>query len=279
METPRRFAVAGATGKVGRHAVKVLEERGHDVVPISRSTGVDVVTGEGLAEALTGVEAVIDATAGASPEQQAATEFFTTAAWNLQQAGDRAGVQRIVVVSIIGIDRFTVGYGAAKQAHEQATMAGPIPAVILRAAQFHELVPQLVDSGKQDGVSYVPKMRTQLVAARTVAEALADLVIATGPPRTSGSNRAPIPEIAGPREESLVEIARLLVASSGDDVQIEGASNPADPDGNLYEAGALLPGTHAMLAGPTFEEWLSAHVAGKDADIRHEDQRTTRRPR
>ena len=268
MHARKKLAVAGATGRVGRHAVEVLEKRGHDVVRISRSTGVDVVTGKGLAKALTGVDSVIDATAGASPEQQAATEFFTTAARNLQQVGDRAGVQRIVVVSIIGIDRFTAGYGAAKQAHELATLAGPIPAFILRAAQFHELVAQLVATGRQNGVSYVPKMRTQLVAARTVAEALVDLATAPELPHAPRSNPAPIPEIAGPREESLVEIARLLVKSSGDDVRIKGASNPADPDGDLYKAGALLPSPHAILAGPTFEEWLGRNRGADDAYVR-----------
>ena len=80
-------------------------------------------------------------------------------------------MQRIVVVSIIGVDRFTAGFLAAKRAHEEAMLAGPIPARILRAAQFHEFVAQLVDWGRQDGVSYVPNLRTQLVAARAVAEA------------------------------------------------------------------------------------------------------------
>lgn len=260
MHARGKIAVAGATGRVGRHVVDLLEERGYDVVAISRSLGVDVVTGEGLAEALGGVETVIDASTGASPEQQPATEFFIAAARNLQQLGEQAGVQRIVVVSIIGIDRFTAGYYAAKQAQEQAMLAGPIPARILRAAQFHEFVAQLVDWGRQDGVTYVPKMRTQLVAARTVAEALADL--ATVPDSApAGSSTAPIPEIAGPREESLVEMARLLAARRGDPVRIEGATNPADPDGDLYEHGALLPRPHATLAGPTFEEWLKSEPA------------------
>jgi uncharacterized protein YbjT (DUF2867 family) len=132
--------------------------------------------------------------------------------------------------------------------------AGPIPARILRAAQFHEFVAQLVDWGRQDGVSHVQNMRTQLVAAGTVAEALADL--ATAPePAAARSIGTPIPEIAGPREESLVEMASLLAARSGDPIRIEGVSNPADPDGDLYENGALLPGPNATLAGPTFEEW------------------------
>jgi hypothetical protein len=103
-------------------------------------------------------------------------------------------------------------------------------------------------------------MRTQLVAARTVAEALVDL--ATVPnSRPAGTSAAPIPEIAGPREESLVEMARVLAARRGDPVRIEGASNPADPDRDLYEHGALLPGPHAILAGPTFEEWLKSKPA------------------
>jgi len=115
-----KIAVAGATGRVGRHVVDVLKAEGHDVVAMSRSSGVDVVTGQGLAEALTGVECIIDAATGPSPDQKAATEFFTAAARNLHQAGERAGVRRMVVVSIIGIDRFTAGYGAAKIAHEKA---------------------------------------------------------------------------------------------------------------------------------------------------------------
>jgi uncharacterized protein YbjT (DUF2867 family) len=162
------------------------------------------------------------------------------------------------VVSIIGIDRFTAGYGAAKIAHERAMQAGPIPVSILRAAQFHELVAQLVEWGRQGEVSYVPKMRTQPVAARTVAAALVDL--ATGPAPAPGASGAPIAEIAGPREESLVDLARLLVARRGDPVRIEEVSDPADPDSDLNETGALLPGPDATLAGPTFEEWLASSV-------------------
>jgi uncharacterized protein YbjT (DUF2867 family) len=120
MQPPRKIAVAGATGRVGHHIVDVLQARGHDVVPMSRSQGVDVITGKGLAAALAQVECIIDAATGPSPEQEAATTFFTTAARNLHQAGQRAGVRRMIVVSIIETDRFTAGYGAAKIAHERA---------------------------------------------------------------------------------------------------------------------------------------------------------------
>ncbi len=164
MQTSTRLAVAGAPGRVGSHAFAVLarKEQGYDVVEIARSRGVDVITGEGLAEALAGVEAVIDAATGPSPEEQAATEFFTTSARNLQELGERAGVQRIVAVSIIGTDRFSGGYGAAKVAHERAHLDGPVPAHILRASQFHEFVEQLVDWGRQGDVNRVPVMHTQL---------------------------------------------------------------------------------------------------------------------
>ncbi len=258
MRAGGKIAVAGATGRVGRHVVDVLEAGGHEVVAMSRSSGVDVITGDGLAEALAGVDCIIDVATGPSPEQEAATAFFTTAARNLHEAGEQAGVGRIVVVSIIGCDRFTAGYGAAKLAHERAMVAGPIPAHVLRAAQFHEFVEQLVEWGRQGEVSYVPKMRTQLVAARTVAQALADLATNPDAAPLPGSSEPAIPEIAGPREESLVDMARLFAARRGDPVRIDGVSDPADPDRGLYETGALLPGPDATLAGPTFEEWLDS---------------------
>ncbi|HEU0194300.1 MAG TPA: NAD(P)H-binding protein, partial [Gaiellales bacterium] len=244
--------MAGATGRVGRPLVELLRARGHDVVPMSRSLGVDVITGDGLAEALEGVEAIVDVATGPSPEEGPATEFFTRATHNLQEFGAKAGVRQIVVVSIIATDKFESGYGAAKVAHEQAMLAGPLPARILRAAQFHELVGQLVEWGAQGDVSYVPKMRSQLVAASAVAEVAADL--ATGPEPAAG---APIVEVAGPREESLVDVATRLVAKRGDTVKIVGVSDPDGRAAEVYESGGMLPGPGAKLAGPTFDEWLA----------------------
>jgi uncharacterized protein YbjT (DUF2867 family) len=255
MQKRKKIAVAGATGRVGSHVVDVLEEAGHDVVRMSRATGVDVVTGEGLSDALAGVDSIVDATSWPTNEQKPATDFFIAASRNLQEQGERAGVQRIVVVSIIGADRVNAGYIASKVPHEQAMQSGPIPVSILRAAQFHEFVPLFLEWGRQGDVIYVPQMRTQLVSARTVAEALADLANgATPAPATSAGT---IPEIAGPREESLVDVARLLTARRGDSARIEAVSDPDDPEQALYASGALLPGPDAVLAGPTFEQWLS----------------------
>lgn len=225
---------------------------------MSRASGVDVVTGDGLAEALAGVECIIDVAIGSSPDREAASAFFTAAAQNLHEAGERAGVQRMVVVSIIGIDRFTSGYNAAKLVHERVHPSGPIPARVLRAARFHEFVGQLMQWGRQGDVSYVPEMRTQLVAARTVAEALADLATRAEPTSAPSFSDAPILEVAGPREESLVAMATLLAARRGEPARIEGVSDPDDPDHDLYETDALLPGPDAVLAGPTFEEWLDS---------------------
>ena len=127
---------------------------------------------------------------------------------------------------------------------------------MLRAAQFHEFVELLMEWGRKDGAISVPTMRTQLVAARTVAEALAEL--ATDP---EPIHEAPISEIAGPRAEDLVDIARLVVARRGEAVRIEGVSDPADPDRDQYQSGGLLPGPDATLAGPTYEAWLESKVA------------------
>jgi uncharacterized protein YbjT (DUF2867 family) len=253
-----KIAVTGATGRVGRHVVDLLEADGHDVVAIARSTGVDVVTGAGLAEALVGVDCIVDTATGPTPDEQAATEFFTASARNLQELGARAGVERIVVVSIIGVDRFSGGYQAAKLVQEQAHLAGPIPARILRAAQFHEFVEELMGWGRQGDVVYLPKMRTQVVAARTVAGALCELATEDEPVPAPGD--APIWEIAGPRAEDLLDVARQLAARRGDPVRVEAVSAPDDPDG-LYEAGGLLPGPDAAVAGPTFDEWLDSESA------------------
>jgi len=240
-----KIAVTGATGRLGSPLVDILEGQGHEVVPIARSKGVDVITGEGLAEALDGVDAIVDAATGPSPDEEEATKFFTTATRNLHEVGSEAGVKRIVLVSIIGIDKFKAGYNSAKLAQEQAALAGPIPTRILRATQFQE---QLLDWGRNGDVAYVAAMQTQVIAARTVAEELARLVVDSEP-------TGPTLEIAGPRPERLVDLARLVVAHNGESLEVV-ETNEFFPEGDLYDSGAALPGPDAKLAGPTFEEWL-----------------------
>jgi uncharacterized protein YbjT (DUF2867 family) len=251
----QKIAVTGATGRLGSHLVEILRQRGHDVVPIARSAGVDVVTGEGLEEALAGVETIIDAATGPSPDEEQATAFFVASAQNVQRAGAAAGAKRIIVVSIIGIDKFATGYNAAKVAQERTLLEGPLPVRIVRAAQFHEFIEPMVGWTIQDGVAHVPEMQTQLVAAEVVAETVADA--AEEPEIENGR----ITEVAGPRAERLADIAAALFARRGQSIEIRESrggllAEPGSPDATAYAEGAALPNPGAKLAGPTFEEWL-----------------------
>ncbi|HEX5618447.1 MAG TPA: NAD(P)H-binding protein [Solirubrobacteraceae bacterium] len=253
----QKIAVTGATGRLGSHLVEILEQRGHEVVPISRSNGVDVVTGEGLEAALAGVETIIDAATGPSPDQESATAFFSASARNVQRAGAAAGAKRIVLVSIIGIDKFETGYNAAKKVQEQTVLEGPLPVRIVRAAQFHEFIEPVIGWTIKDGVAYVPEMQTQLVAARFAAEAVVDA--AEEPEIENGK----ITEVAGPRPERLADLAAMLFASRGDSCEIRETrggllAEPGSPDAAAYAEGAALPSPGAELAGPSFEEWLTA---------------------
>jgi uncharacterized protein YbjT (DUF2867 family) len=267
MSVSMRIAVAGATGRVGSRVVELLEANGHDVVPMSRSTGVDVVTGEGLAQALAGAECIIDAASGSAsggrqrPSPELASRFFTASARNLHEVGQKAGVQRMVEVSVLGVDHFTTGQGAARYSHEQAMHAGPIPVRVLRAAQFHEMVPQLIQWGTQDDVARIRKTRIQPVASRAVARALIDL--ATDPEWAASPTRSelPFPEIAGPSEDNLVDMATLFVAHRGISLRIQEVTDPSDTDHAIWIDGSLLPGPHASLAGPTFQAWLDSDDA------------------
>jgi len=142
-------------------------------------------------------------------------------------------------------------------AQEQALLEGPLPVRIVRAAQFHEFFDQLVGWMTQDGVAYLPEMRTQPVAARVVAETLADA--AEEPEIENGT----ISEVAGPREERLADVAAALFASRGDTTEIREVRQPGDPDAAAYAEGAVLPNPGAKLSGPSFEEWLDSNPKGR----------------
>ncbi|MCM6775986.1 NAD(P)H-binding protein [Nocardia sp. CDC159] len=243
-----RIAVIGASGRIGREVVDVLNNQGHETVSITRAAGVDVYTGEGLARALAGAQAVVDATNASTTETAAVTEFFATVAHNVQREAVAAGVRHIVVVSIIGIDRFTAGHYAGKLAQERAYLAGPLPVRILRAAQFHEFTEMMLDWTTRGDTACVPRTRTQLVAARTVAERLAELAVAeTAPARL---------DIAGPEQLELAAAVAKLAARRGAPATVTEIVDTADPNHELQANGALLAGAEAIIAGPTFEEWL-----------------------
>ncbi|MFI9503388.1 SDR family oxidoreductase [Nocardia sp. NPDC052566] len=243
-----RIAVIGASGRIGREVIDVLKNQGHEVVAITRSGGVDVYTGDGLAQALAGVDAVVDAVNASTTDTDAVTDYFRTIAHTVQRDAAAAGVRRIAVVSIIGTDRFTAGHYAGKVAHELAYREGPVPVRVLRAAQFHEFTEMMLEWTTRDDVAYVPRTRTQLVAARTVAERLAELIVADTAPD--------LIEVAGPEELNLAAAAAKVAARRGNPARVEEILDTTDPNHEQQADGALLPGPAAIIAGPTFDEWL-----------------------
>jgi uncharacterized protein YbjT (DUF2867 family) len=242
-----RIAVVGATGLAGRHLVDALRTAGAEVVLVSRGSGADVSTGAGLDQALSGAQRVVDVTSAATNDEAAARAFFTAAGQHLQQAAERVGVERLVVLSIIGADRVASGYLAAKLAHERAIQQGAVAASVLRSSPFHEFPGQLLAWGSQDGVWWVPELLLQPVAVAAMARVLADLALAEHPPA----------DVAGPQQEQLVDMATRLVARRGDPVLVKAIPDDS-ADGRAQAGGALLPGPNATITGPTFQQWLDA---------------------
>lgn len=242
-----RIAVAGSTGMVGTLVVEAAEAAGHDVVPLTRAAGIDLTDPVGLDEALAGVEAVVDVTN--QLDYTAAAAFFDVVGTNLGDAAARAGVARTVVVSIIGIERVPEHpYFAAKVAHEQAHLGRSPGLRILRAAQFHDFPGQVVGWGRDGSTTTVDDMLSQPVDVTEVARVVLELA--------TGEREGDLVEIAGPRTEQIAELARKVVARGSEDLTVI-ATESLDP----IKAGALLPGPGAVIAGPTFDEWLAAQPA------------------
>jgi uncharacterized protein YbjT (DUF2867 family) len=247
-----RIAVAGGTGTVGRYAVDAAQARGHEVTVLSRSRGVDVHSGSGLQLALDGVHVIVDVTNPGSADRPAAAAFFTGIAARLQAAGAEAHVKRIVTLSIVGIDAAPDNaYYSAKVQQEQAILAGPLPATVLRATQFHEFAVQTLRRTTQGSVARVPNLRVQPVAARTVAECLVALAEAAPDARAA--------DLAGPAQQLLVDMARAFVRRYRLDILVEPVpGDPSVPDG------VILPRVaEARLEGPSFEAWLESDDAAR----------------
>jgi uncharacterized protein YbjT (DUF2867 family) len=248
-----RIAVIGGTGLVGRHTVDALARGGHDPVVVARSRGVDLATGQGLDEALAGADAAVDVTNAFAGDADDARRVFGAMTERLLDAEARAGVGHHVLLSILGVDRVEGNaHYAGKRRQEEVVEAGPVPATILRATQFHEFAEMVVDWTIRDGVAEVPPLLVQPVAAADAGQALAEA--AAGPPQ----GRAP--DLAGPRPEDLVDMARRALAARGRQVALA----PTWRGGvfGVEMAGeALLPGPGARFAPTTFDAWLEASAA------------------
>jgi uncharacterized protein YbjT (DUF2867 family) len=146
-----RIAVAGGTGIVGRYVVEAAQQAGHEVAVMSRRTGVDVRSGEGLAAALAGADVIVDTTNAGTTDRAKATAFFTETTGRLQAVGAGEGVARLVTLSIVGLERVAgYGYYEAKLAQDSAVLAGPLPVTIVRATQFHEFPAQVLRRTRRD---------------------------------------------------------------------------------------------------------------------------------
>lgn len=245
-----KIAVAGATGMVGTLIVAELHEnRDHEVVPMSRSTGVDLITGEGLDAALEGVDAVIDVSNSSSADAEEMISFFENSTRSLLQAEERAGVGHHVLLSIIGVE-VTEKYPhfVGKRRQERLVTDAARSFTIVRAAQFFEFAETAVLWGQKDGYSDVPPLLMQPVDASEVASFL----IETATSHPAGS----MVEIAGPERHDLVDVARRTLATRGRDVKLVPSWDQShfgvEMSGNL-----LLPHDGARIGSTTLDSWLA----------------------
>jgi uncharacterized protein YbjT (DUF2867 family) len=249
-----KIVVIGGTGRVGGNVVSRLLAGGHDAVPASPDTGVDTITGEGLADVLAGADTVVDVSNAPVWEDDAVREFFTTSTRNLLAAERHAGVSHHLAVSIVGADRLPgSGYLRAKVAQEAEISAGPIPHTILRATQFFEFLPQIAEAGSDGETVRLPTGLMQLVAADDVAATAAEL--ATGAP---AAGRV---ELGGPEALGVDAWARRLFAATGDDRTVVGDPH-ARYFGTELHGAELTPGAGARIGTLDFETWFATHREG-----------------
>ncbi|CAB4703142.1 MAG: NAD(P)H-binding protein [Actinobacteria bacterium] len=243
-----RIAVAGGTGVVGRHVVSEARARGHEVVVLARSAGVDLTTGAGLVDLLDGVDAVVDVTGTSAQRRADAEAFFGGVSRRLLEAEASCGVGHHVALSIVGIDDVPSGYYAGKRLQEQVVADGQVPWTVLRATQFHEFAEQALGFARVGPLSFVLRMLSQPVAAAEVGAHLVELAEAAPAGR--------VPDLAGPQRLQMVDLARRVSRARGlgrhvVPVRLPGAAARAMRDGTL------CPTTDGPRGTVTFDEWLS----------------------
>jgi uncharacterized protein YbjT (DUF2867 family) len=244
-----RIAVAGATGHIGALTVAALNRDDHEVVRISRSLGVDLLTGEGLDDGLAGVDAVVDATNSTETERDKAVAWFGAATGKLLAAEQRAGVRHHVLLSIVGVDRVEGNaHYAGKREQERLVTAGPVPWTIVPATQFHDFAAMVAGWNEHEGVAEVPPLLVQPIAPTDIADVLAE--VAAGEPQ--GRYR----DVAGPEPQDLVDMARRTNEVRGHHVRLVPSWSGAFD--SSMAGNALLPGDGARIEPTTFDEWLAA---------------------
>lgn len=241
-----KITVIGGTGLIGSQVTRNLTAAGHEAVPAAPSTGVDLITGKGLDEAMAGADVVINL-ANSPTFDEASLDFFRTSMTNLLAAGERNGVQHQVILSIVNVDRIPqLVYYGAKALQEELLRAGPTPYSIVRATQFFEFMDAVLASGSDDTTVRVPPTRIQPIASADVASAVAEVSV--------GSPVKGIWNVAGPDVFSLDELARATLAARQDRRTVTVDAQAGMLAGITGDA--LIAGPDAHLAPTHYLDWI-----------------------
>ncbi|QTE03078.1 SDR family oxidoreductase [Streptomyces cyanogenus] len=241
-----KIAVIGGTGLIGSQVVRNLTAAGHEAVPHSKSTGVDIISGQGLEEATSGADVVVNLT-NSPTFDEASLGFFQTSMDNLLAAAHKGGVGHFVILSIVGVDRVPeLDYYRAKALQEKILAAGPIPYSIVRATQFMDFMDAVLSWTADADTVRLPATPIQPIASRDVAAAVAE--VAAGAPLNGIRN------IAGPEVFTLDEVGRITLAHKGDHRTVV-----TDPTAGMFAVvkGDVLTDTDAHLAPTRYTDWLS----------------------
>lgn len=248
-----KIVVIGGTGLIGSKTVNKLRQLGHEVIAASPASGVNTITGEGLAEVMTGTDVVIDVANSPSFEDKAVMEFFETSGTNLLAAEGNAGVKHHIALSIVGTERLQdSGYMRAKAAQENLIRRSGIPFSIIHSTQFFEFLGGIANSSVKDGAVHLPPALFQPIASDDVAAAVAD--VAVGAPLNG------IIEIAGPEKVGMSTMVQRYLNKMNDPRAVV-------PDEHARYFGAelndesLVPGPGARIGKINFETWFAGQLA------------------
>lgn len=250
-----RIAITGGTGTLGSHITTELTTRGHDVRVLSRRSQqypVDLTSGQGLATALDGCDAVIDASNASAPRR--AQQVLVDGSRRLLAAEQECGVAHHVAISIVGCERVPMGYYRVKAEQEQVVSAGPVPWTLVRATQFHELVDMALTAALRWRFVPIPAGRLQTVASAEVARVVAD--VAEQQPRRGRV------EVAGPQVMTFADLARTWLSATGQ----RAVRVPVPVPGKLgraLRAGALTTARPDVRGTQTFADWLETAACGR----------------
>lgn len=244
-----KIVVIGGSGLIGSKLVTILRGGGHEVIAASPSTGVNTLTGEGLAEALSGADVVVDVANSPSFEDAAVLDFFETSGRNILAAEAAAGVKHHVALSVVGSERLPdSGYFRAKTAQENLIKASPVPYTIVRATQFYEFVGAIAQSNNDAEGIRMPPAKLQPIAAGDVSAALADVAVA---PPVNGTL-----EIAGPEPIGLDKLVRQLLDARRDERRVITDANALYFGAPLNDQ-TLTPAAGARLGKTHYSDWLA----------------------